>query len=102
MNTIKDNIMRHRGTFKVAKLVGEPTMKYLVAIILYDVKPFYFTTNAWTEIRWIQKHRDVWGSSLQRTIKIPYYRFNVIDIYNHNMNNVDISDQLRVVYWWYH
>ena len=33
-------------------------------------------------------------------IKIPYYRLNVIDIYNDNMNNVDISYQLRVVYRW--
>ena len=87
---------------KVEKLVGEPTMKDLVAISLYDVKPFDFMTNVWTDIRWIQKHRDFWSSSLQRMINIPYYRLNLIDIYNHNMNNVDISDQLRVVYQWGH
>ena len=94
--------MSHRRTLKVEKLVGEPIIKDMVEIILYDVKPFYFMTNAWTEIRWIQKHREVWSSSLQRMIKIPYYRLNVMDIYNHNMNNVDISDQLRVVYRWDH
>ena len=95
---INDNIIRHRGTLKLKKLVGEPTMKDMVEISLYDVKPFYFMKNAWTDIRWRQKRREVWSSSLQRMIKIPYYRLNVIDIYNHNMNNVDISDQLRVVY----
>ena len=51
MNTIKDNIMRHRGTFKVAKLVGEPTMKDTMAISVYDLKPFYFMKNDWTDIR---------------------------------------------------
>ena len=96
--TRKYNIMRHRGTLKVEKLVGEPTMKDLVAIILYDVKPFYFITNSWTEIRWIQKHRDVCSSSLQPDDQYPYYRLNAVDISNHNMSNVDISDQLRVVY----
>ena len=77
--------MSHRGTLKVANLFGDPTMKDLVAIILYDVKPFYFMTNAWAEAMWIQKHSDVCSSSMQQIIKTPYYRFNVIDIYNHNM-----------------
>ena len=54
-HTRKDTIMRHRGTLKVEKLVGDQTMKDLVAISLYDIKPFYFTKNAWTEIRRIQK-----------------------------------------------
>ena len=84
--------MRHRGTLKVEKLVGEPTIKDLVEIILYDVKPFYFMTSYLKEVRRIQKHRDVWSSSLQHIIKMLYYRLNFIDIYNHNMNNVDISD----------
>ena len=102
LHTRKDDIMRHSGTLKVEKLVGDPTIKYQVEISFYDLKPLYFMTNAWTEIRWIQKHREVWSSSLQQMIKMSYYRLNVIYIYNHNMNNVDISDQLRVVYWWYH
>ena len=45
---IRDNVMSHRITLKVAKLVGEPTIKYLVEISVYDVKPFYFMTNFWT------------------------------------------------------
>ena len=45
MHTRKDNITRHRGTLKVTKLVGEPKMKDMVAISLYDVKPFYFMKN---------------------------------------------------------
>ena len=101
-HTRKDNIMSNRGTLKVKKLVGEPTIKDMVEISLYDLKPFYLMTNTWTEIRWIQKHREVWSSSLKQIIKITYYRLNVIDIYNHNMNNVYISDQLRVVYRWDH
>ena len=80
VHTRNDNIMRHMGKLKVAKLVGETTMKYLLAISLYDVKPFYFMKNDWAEIRWIQKHRDIWSGCLQCMIKMPYYILNVIDI----------------------
>ena len=75
--------------------------KYMLILKMKQLSHYEFLESVCHKW-WIQKHRDVWGSSLQRTIKIPYYRFNVIDIYNHNMNNVDISDQLRVIYWWYH
>ena len=101
LHTIKDDVVRHSGTLKVEKLVCDPTIKYLVETSLCGLKPLYSMTNDWTEIRSIQEHREVWSSCLQRMTKIPYYRLNVMDIYNHNMNNVDISDQLRVVYWWY-
>ena len=95
-HTRKDNIMSNRGTLKVKKLVGEPTIKYMVEISLYDLKPFYFMKNACTDIRWIQKRREVLSSFLRQMIKVPYYILNFIDIYNHNMNNVDIYDKLRV------
>jgi hypothetical protein len=100
--TTKENIMRNRGTVKVARLVGDPDLKDLVAVSYYDVKPFYFMTNAWTDIKWIKKHRQVWSSTLKRMVKMPYHRLNIIDTYNYNMNNVDISDQLRGVYRWDH
>ena len=68
--TIKDDIMRYRGTLKVEKLAGDPTMKDMVAKSFYYVKPFYFLKNAWIDIRWIQKHREVWRSSLQWMINM--------------------------------
>jgi hypothetical protein len=100
--TTKENIMKNRGTVKVARLVGDPKLKDLVAVSYYDVKPFYFMTNAWKDIKWIKKHRQVWSTSLKKMVKMPYHRLNIIETYNYNMNNVDISDQLRGVYRWDH
>ena len=46
-----------------------------------------------------------------KKVQIPFYRLNLIYTYNHNMNNVDITDQLRTIYrlfmwlrerkWWW-
>ena len=44
------------------------------------------------------KKRIVWDKEKGEKVKVPYYRLNIIDLYNHNMNNVDIVDQLRTVY----
>ena len=42
---------------------------------------------------------------LEKMIKVTFYRLNMIDNYKNNMNNVDIYDQLRILYryyWWMH
>ena len=31
----------------------------------------------------------------KKVMKMPFYRLNLIDFYNHNMGNVDMADQLR-------
>jgi hypothetical protein len=100
--TTKELILKNRGTLKVARLVGEPRLKDLIAVSYYDVKPFYFMTNSWDEIKWIKKTRQVWSNNLKRMINMPYHRLNLIETYNYNMNNVDIADQLRGVYRWDH
>ena len=100
--TTKDMIIKNRGTVMVAKLIGEPKLKDFVAISCYDVKPFYFMTNSWNEIKWMKKTRKVWSSAKKKLVTVPYFRLNVFDVYNYNMNNVDISDQLRNVYRWDH
>ena len=46
LHTRKDDIMRHRVTLKVEKLVGDTTIKDLVEMSLYDLKPLYSMTNA--------------------------------------------------------
>ena len=59
----------------------------------------------------MHKDLEVWHHGLENIIKVPFYRLNMIDNHNNNMNNVDISDQLRTVYrydrwmrkqkWWW-
>jgi len=67
----------------VAQLKNDPACDGFVTISLYDQKPVYLLSN------WL----------------------NIIDTYNHNMNNIDIADQLRTIYcffmwlrkriWWW-
>ena len=58
-----------------------------------------------------QEKIKVFRKYLQRTLEINFYRVNMVDMYNYNMNNVDVSDQLRGYYrfdhwmrkrkWWW-
>ena len=109
--TTKNGIARVRGTVKVAHLKGDPSIPSMIAVSIYDVKPFYFLSNQCEKLEWTKKTRKVWHKAQNRNVNLDYYRLNVIDDYNNNMNNVDISDQLRVVYrfdrwmrkrkWWW-
>ena len=109
--TRKEDKARARGTLKVAHLKGDSKIDGLVALSYYDSKPFYMMSNAIDCIEWLKKRRKVWRKNQQRMALIEYYRLNVIDEYNYNMNNVDIADQLRGSYrfdhwmrkrkWWW-
>ena len=69
-----------------------------ITLSLYDQKLVYLLSNTCSNLEWVQKERIVWHKEKGNNVKVPYYRLNVIDLYNHNMNNVDIVDQLRTVY----
>ena len=109
--TTKIGIAQHRGTLKVAVLKGDPSMPSLIAASLYDVKPFYFLSNQCEKLQWIKMTRKVWHRGQNKKVDLDYFRLNIIDEYNNNMNNVDVADQLRVVYrfdrwmrkrkWWW-
>ena len=85
--------MRH--TVKAAVLKGDKVSKDLVSVSLYDTKPVYFLSNACQELKWIEKERKVFDPKQKKTVRMPFYRLNIIDFYNHNMGNVDLADQLR-------
>ena len=87
-----------RGTLRVAHLKGDSKIDGLVALSYYYSKPFYMMSNSTDCIKWIKKQRKVWRKDEQRSVQICYHRLNIIDDYNHNMNNVDIADQVRGSY----
>ena len=108
--TTKAAIEKVRGTLKVARLVGDSGCE-LVAACLYDIKPVYLLSSSCEKVEWVRKTRKLWHKGLQRKVEVPFYRLNLIDDYNFNMNNVDMADQLRLQYkihnwirnrkWWW-
>ena len=57
--TTKVGIARVRGTVKVAKLKDDSSMPSLIAVSIYDVKPFYFLSNQCEKLEWTKKTRKV-------------------------------------------
>lgn len=41
-----------------------------------------------------KERKKVYDAQKKKTVKMPFYRLNVIDFYNKNMGNVDLADQL--------
>ena len=91
----KGDLEKVRHTVKAAVLKGDEVVHDLVSVSVYDTKPVYFLSNACEEITWTKKERQVYDPQKQQTFKLPFYRLNIIDFYNHNMGNVDLADQLR-------
>ena len=96
--TRKGDLEKVRHTVKVAILKGDEVCNDLISISIYDTKPVYFLTSATESIEWIKKEKKVYDAQKKKTVKMPFYRLNVIDFYNKNMGNVDLADQLRNVY----
>jgi adenosine deaminase len=43
--------------------------------------------------------KKVWSTALKKTIDFSFLRWNLSDDYNYEMNDNDVADQLRLVYW---
>ena len=103
--------MKHKGTIKVARLVGDKECKNLIAASFYDSKPVYFISNACEKIHWLEKRRKLWHKERGMKVNAPFFRLNIVDEYNNGMGNVDQADQLRLQYrihywirnpkWWW-
>ena len=110
----KVEVLSKRNTLKAAVLKGDPECKGLLAVSIYDTVPVHMMTTATVMVKWIEKERDVYadtGDGQKANVKMKYHRLNIIDYYNQNMHDVDISDQLRTNYridrnmrfrkWWW-
>ena len=100
-----------RGTIKVAVLEGDPGVKYLLAISIYDSKPVYFLSSVLDKVYWQIKTRKVYNPSTRKMYVMKYHRTNFQDRYNMDMDGVDRADQLVNYYeigahirntkWWW-
>ena len=47
------------------------------------------------ELEWIKKARKTIDPPSRERFDLPFFRLNIIDFYNYNIGNVDLTDQLR-------
>jgi len=83
----------------------------LVVASVFDQKPFYMITNVAKEITWVAVSKKVWSDQLRKNLEMKFLRFCISHDYNHEMNDNDIADQLRLQYrmmrfsrnnkWWW-
>ena len=67
-----------RWNLKVATLKGDPSIPGIVALSLYDSKPFYFMSNACEVFKWNKMTCKVWSKESNRMVEIPFFCLNLI------------------------
>jgi len=100
-----------RGTVKAAVLKGDPRAQGLIVASCFDQKPFYMVSDVATKVGWNAVEKKVFSHSANKKIIYRFLRFNISDDYNFQMNDNDITDQLRLEYrmmsksrnnkWWW-
>ncbi len=88
-----------RGTVKAAVLKGDSRSSNLVVASCYDQKPFYMISHSCESITWMTITKKVWSTALKTNIDFSFLWWNLLDDYNFEMNDNDVADQLRLVYW---
>jgi len=96
--TTKLAVSQATWMLKVYTIKGDAAISGIVAISLYDSKPFYFMSNACEEVKWKKMTRQVWYRDLQKMVEMLVFCLNLIHYFNHGMNDVDLVDQVRQVY----
>ena len=71
-----------RWTLKVATLKGDPSIPGIVALSLYDGKPFCFMSNACEVVKWNKITPKAWLKKKNRIVEMPFFRLNLIHDYN--------------------
>ena len=84
--TTRAGIDAVKGTAKAAVLEGVPDIMV------------HFLSMCCTETKWMEKTRKTWDKEISCMRLGRFLRLVINDSYNMNMNNVDVSDQLRGSY----
>jgi hypothetical protein len=70
----------------------------LLATLVYDTKPVHVLPIASKCVEWNVKQKKVWCEKEKKKAFVKFLHLNMIDEYNHQMNLVDMADQLWGVY----
>ena len=96
--TKKERINSVKVTIKSCALEGVPALDIctIVACSIYNTKPVHFFLMCCNNITWWKKNRRTWYKSTS-TIRLGrLLRLAIHYLYNMDMNNVNIGDQLMV------
>eukprot|EP00957_Ditylum_brightwellii_P083043 6312296-Ditylum_brightwellii.AAC.2 len=100
------------GTIKAAVLKGESHASNIIITSCYDQKTFYMISSIATQIIWNTVTKRVYSSAqLKRMVAFQFLRFSLSNDYNYEMNDNNISNQLRLIHrilwlghnqkWWW-
>ena len=82
---------------KAVVLDGVPNLPGVVTFSVYEKNPVHFFLMCCNTIKWVHKTRQEYDPETYMVSDTHFSRLNVNYSYNHNMNVVDISDQLQKV-----
>jgi hypothetical protein len=88
-----------RGTLKVTVMKGDSKSSNLVIASNYDQKPFYMLSHSTPNVKWVTCTKLIWSLTLMASIIYRFLRWNLSNEYNFEMNDNDVMDQYRLVYW---
>ena len=77
---------------------GMPQQCEVICTSYYDDAPFLMMSNIVDCVAVIEIHRKCYSTATQKHFWVIVKRLSLADLYNHNMNSVDIADQLRMWY----
>ena len=88
-----------RGTLLASvRAEGMPQGCEVICTSYYDESPFMMMGNVVEGIHVIEIHRKCYSTGTRRHFWSIVKRLSLADLYNHNMNSVDLADQLRTWY----
>jgi hypothetical protein len=71
----------------------------LIIAQCYDQKPLYMISSKCEKFLWELVKKKVWSLSLKSNVDFMLLCWSLLHDYNYQVNNNDITDQLRLVYW---
>ena len=81
-----------------ARAEGMPQGCEVICTSYYDDAPFMMMGNVVEGVEVIEIHRKCYSTGARKHFWTLIKRLSLADLYNHNMNSVDIADQLRMWY----
>ena len=89
---------RVNGMVTDAILVRDPLLSDLVAICVHDTKPISFLSMCCETVQWVKKSRQIYDSSTKIVKMHIFFFLNINGLYNKEMGDMDITDQIRGTY----